>query len=82
MGVPTLAISYHHKMDGIMEDLGMSEWVCGCAGLDPSQLIAKVKSLWTLKEHIRAQLRERVSLMAEKAALNAKLIEALLVTAG
>ena len=82
MGVPTLALSYHHKMDGIMEDLGMSEWVCGCAAADASELIAKVKSLWTLKEHIRAQLRERVSLMAEKAALNAKLIEALLVTAG
>ena len=80
MGVPTLALSHHHKTDGIMDALGMSEWVCNYPGLDSSELITKVRSLWTLREGVRDELWNRMRLMEERASLNAKLIEELLVT--
>lgn len=78
MCVPTLTVSYHHKMDGIMEAMGMSEWVCSQERLNSSVLIAKVSKMWALKDDIKDKLNNRMPIIEEKALLNSKLIGQLL----
>ena len=78
MRVPTLAVSYHHKMNGIMEALEMSEWVCSQERMSSSVLIAKVSKMWALREDIRDKLNRKMPAIEEKALLNSKLIRQLI----
>jgi colanic acid/amylovoran biosynthesis protein len=78
MCVPTLAISYHHKMDGIMKAMGMSEWVCSQERLNSYVLIGKASKMWALKDDIKDKLNKKMPIIEEKALLNSKLIGQLL----
>lgn len=56
--VPVLAISYSHKTEGIMDLLGLAEWVISANNLSRDVLIEKTDSLWSSREAVRKKLIE------------------------
>lgn len=59
-GVPAIAIEYEHKTSGIMEDLGLTEWVMPMRGLSSHELFAKIDKLMAesvkYKQHLERTL--------------------------
>lgn len=74
MSVPTLAISYEPKTDGIMNMLGLEKWVLPINNLT-EDIFLKVEELWNQRESVRKHLLTRISMIQEKARYNAELIK-------
>jgi colanic acid/amylovoran biosynthesis protein len=70
-GVPVIAISYLPKTSGIMEMMGLSEFVLGIEGLNPIELKALFDRLWTERDHLRKALPARLEAIRAKARDNA-----------
>lgn len=68
-GVPTLAISYSHKTQGIMGELGLGEWVLPVASMDRVTLAARLERL------LAARVSLRAALLANLPALRARALE-------
>ncbi len=81
-GVPALAISYHHKMEGAMAALGMQTWLCPSTALDATLLINKSSQLWHMRDDVRRQLSSLVPEMERRARLGTSLIKDALVATG
>lgn len=77
-GIPTLAIAYSHKTDGIMQLFGQSEYVCDIATLDTNRLITCFKQLHENRETISCSLRDHTRQMKERAFHNIELAGELL----
>ncbi|MEX2148946.1 MAG: polysaccharide pyruvyl transferase family protein [Steroidobacteraceae bacterium] len=69
-GVPTVAISYSHKTEGIMSDFGMGDFVVSAATITEASLGALLSRAFREREAIALQLRERGPAMAALALRN------------
>ncbi len=81
-GVPTLAISYHHKMEGAMAALGLQAWLCPNSALDATLLVSKAGQLWRERADVRRKLSSQALEMEKQARCGVGLIkDALAMTA-
>ena len=74
MGVPTLAIAYEYKTNGIMEMLGVGEYVLSIDNLRLNEVIAKIDSLRHNKDKIRKTLALNTHRMKELVINSARLV--------
>jgi colanic acid/amylovoran biosynthesis protein len=77
-GIPTLAIGYSHKTEGIMQLLEQSRYVCDIATLDEDRVAACFAELHENRESISSTLLERAAQLRERAFHNIELAEGLL----
>ncbi|MFW6116574.1 MAG: polysaccharide pyruvyl transferase family protein [bacterium] len=56
--VPVVAIAYQYKTHGIMQMLGLQQWVLDIENLDSERLIEHLDNAWEKRASIRAQIRE------------------------
>lgn len=80
-GIPTLAIAYSHKTDGIMQLFDQSGFVCDIATLDANELLDRFKTLHDDRENISHILLGRTEKLKARAFYNIELIENLLQSA-
>ncbi len=76
LGVPTLAISYQPKTDGIMAQLGLDAFVLPIAGLTPDRLWQGFDNLRTAAGEVRDQLRRVIPEQTARAEVAGSLIAA------
>ncbi len=75
MLVPTIAISYEHKTDGIMRMLKLDEWIIPINALSFKNLKEKVDEAWWRRKEIKKELYKMRRIMMRKANLNIRLIK-------
>lgn len=75
--VPTVAINYEHKTKGIMEMVGLPEYVVDIGDITPEQLMELVQKCWDEREQIRTMLADRIPEVVEQAKLPALFIRSL-----
>lgn len=78
MCVPTVAIGYRHKTEGIMKTLGLEEYVCNINNLKFKDVSKKIKEAWINKEKIKENLKTEIKNMRHQALYNAELVKNLL----
>ncbi|MGI6078624.1 MAG: polysaccharide pyruvyl transferase family protein [Fastidiosipilaceae bacterium] len=78
MGVPTLAIAYSHKTYGIMDMLGMGNYVLNFQEIEVDEMKYKLDELWRNRVEIRSILNEKVGVLQERALYNGLLVKQLL----
>lgn len=59
-GVPALIVGYHWKARGIMETLGLDEWVLDIDSVNEDLLSAKLEALWKERHGVRSTLRRTI----------------------
>ena len=74
LGVPTLAISYQPKTDGIMAQLGLDAFVLPIAGLTPDRLWQGFGNLRMAAGEVREQLRRVIPEQTARAEVAGSLI--------
>ena len=52
-GVPTFAIAWHHKYEGILSLFGQQRWMCDIGEVNSSDLIGQFDEMWRRREQIR-----------------------------
>jgi len=75
MNVPTLAIAYQPKTKGIMEQLGLENFVLPVENLNLSILKEKFKLLLDRQVEIRDCLKKKIPEICQRAERNSQLIE-------
>ena len=78
MHIPTIALGWSHKYAGIMERLGLGQYVCDYSSVTAEELISKVSNAWTKRREIKEQLASKVEREKESALLGAKLVKELI----
>lgn len=73
-GVPTVAISYSHKTEGIAQALGQEERVLPIRSLDAPTARALLLGTWQRRAEITASLEERLVAVRREAARNVELL--------
>lgn len=74
--VPTLALAYSHKFQGIMKMLGQDDYVLDST--DIGLITKKIDDLWINKEKIKNELTDKMVHIREKSLYNGKLVAKLL----
>jgi len=72
--VPTVAISYSHKTEGIMEPLGQSTRVVSVDRLSPDRMTALLRDTWRDRDEIKNTLSERLTSVRELSRKNVELV--------
>ncbi len=67
MGVPTLFVGYLQKTRGMLESLGLEEWLIEIDDLNESRLREKLEALWLRRDEIRHSLLDLMPRVADKA---------------
>jgi colanic acid/amylovoran biosynthesis protein len=75
MQVPTIAIGYSHKTSGIMNMVGLSEYVCDFRTITFDELISKVDKMWREREKIIKEMTPKIKNLQESVWLNGKLVK-------
>jgi colanic acid/amylovoran biosynthesis protein len=75
MSVPTLAISYSLKTQGIMDMFEQGEWVIDIKKLTLNELKYKISKLWKNKKKIRRDLMKKSKIIRQKSLYNGQLIK-------
>jgi colanic acid/amylovoran biosynthesis protein len=75
-GVPVLAIAYRYKTQGLMQLVGLSEWVVDIQQADEARLVSMLMELWTMREALKPEIERRVAVLAEEAQKTGALIAA------
>ncbi len=65
-GVPFVAISYEHKMDGIAHLLGVEEYCISCTVITKHKLLNMLKKAYKKKKSLKSNLKVSLSLFREK----------------
>ena len=65
--VPTLAISYFHKTEGLMEMLGLEDWMIDIHGVTDELLKKKLQRLWENRQILKAALETKIPHLKEEA---------------
>lgn len=78
MHVPSLALSYLHKTEGILKMVDQEKWICQVQELDYQDAVTKIEALWASRNQTRKDLESKMKAIHEKALLNAKLIKSLI----
>jgi colanic acid/amylovoran biosynthesis protein len=66
-GVPVVAIAYRYKTQGIMQMMGLENWVIDIEQINSEALVAKLTSLWQERHIIRRHIYARVADLAQEA---------------
>jgi colanic acid/amylovoran biosynthesis protein len=74
MNVPTLAISYQQKTDGVMEMLGLEEYVIDINTINTQELISKIEKIWAERADIKKKLETNIRVMQDKNMDNVRLV--------
>ena len=80
-GVPTVAISYSHKTQGIMDLLQQRERVVSIGTMTREQCETQLLSAWQSRDDIRRSLDARMPEVARLARENIDLLRSLLTAA-
>ena len=78
MLVPTIAISYEKKTDGIMEMMNLENYVVNISSLSVNQLMEKVNLLEKNKDEIKKIIEEKLPIIQKKALKNGEFMTRLL----
>jgi len=73
-GVPVIAIAYRYKTQGIMQMLGLEDWVIDIHQVTGEMLIARLERLWPERAALRQHIQARVGVLAEQASQAGKFI--------
>lgn len=60
-GVPVLAIAYQMKTWGVMQMLGLQEWVVDIASVDEDNLDDLCSQLWSVRQRLRTEIPDRIN---------------------
>lgn len=63
--VPTLAIAYRYKTQGIMHMLGLDEWVIDIQAINSDVLIERLIALWERRESVRVHIQQTLPSIIE-----------------
>jgi len=73
LGVPTFALGWHHKYEGVMQFVGQERWVydvrqlsSGGTRLDSAGLMSSISELWANRRQVREQILEKLPGVIEK----------------
>lgn len=75
MNVPTIAIAYSHKTPGVMELVGLGDYVINFSDLSLELLVSKIEKVWSNKEKIKKDLMRRTKKINEKVLSSGELIK-------
>ena len=78
MNVPAIAIAYEKKHHGIMEMLGLGDYVLDISSIDSDKLVAAVQKLIQNRETVIQIIKERIPIVQREARRNIEFIERLL----
>lgn len=67
MHIPTIAISYSHKTDGLMNLMGLGEFVLPLDDLDVIQLIKKTEEAYRNLDRIKEALKQKIPILQKMA---------------
>ena len=76
MNVPPVAIAYEHKTYGIMEMLGLENWILDINNINERELISKVRNLHKSLFEIKKNMLEAVYCARAKSLSSAKIVRA------
>lgn len=74
MGVPTLFVGYLPKIQGILESLGLQEWLVKLDEIDNAHLWEKIEALWLQRHELKKILSEGIPIIAQQIDQVSKLI--------
>ncbi|NOU65216.1 polysaccharide pyruvyl transferase [Paenibacillus sp. LMG 31461] len=75
--IPTVAINYEHKTRGIMEMLGLHDYVVDISDIEPESFIQMIHHCWLNRQELRAKLAKEIPLVVEEAELPAQILKVL-----
>ena len=78
MHVPTIGIGYSYKFNGIMEMVGLEDYICDIRSLKFEELIPKINDAWANREEIKRELKSKIEILQEQTLLNCKLVKDIL----
>ncbi len=78
MCVPTIALGWSYKYRGIMEKLGLGQYVCEFDNVTLGELTLKVSDAWVKREEIRRLLTSKMQEKRKSCFFAAKLVEELI----
>jgi len=78
MGIPTLAISYEIKTDGIMKMLGLENYVINISNISSEQMIEKFNLMKKNTETIKVQISKKLPFICNEAERNGEMLKLLL----
>jgi colanic acid/amylovoran biosynthesis protein len=67
VGTPTLFIGYLTKTRGVLEDLGMQEWLIELEKFEEAELINKLEKLWQNRIQVKEEINQRLPSWVEGA---------------
>ncbi len=73
MHVPSLALSYLYKTEGILRIAGQEKWICNIKELNYNDVTVKIEVLWSSRNQIREDLKNKMKTIRKRALLNAEL---------
>ncbi|GAG65896.1 unnamed protein product [marine sediment metagenome] len=60
LGIPTIAIAWHHKYPEILQLVGQEGWICNIEDLSHENLTKKIDKLWINKDQARMEIFDRL----------------------
>lgn len=75
--IPTVAINYEHKTRGIMEMLGLHDYVVDISDIEPVAFIEMIDRCWRNRQELRAKLANDIPSVVQQAELPAQILKAL-----
>jgi len=78
LGIPALAIGWHHKYEGVLSRFGLSGWVCDVSELQAAALCDRFDALWEQRVSIRKDIEASLPGIEEKIRAGAAEVRALL----
>ncbi len=76
--VPTVCIAYEHKSAGVMQEVGMAEFLIGIKDLSCDRLMQITDDAWSHREEIRARLKPGVEKLQNLSRVNSLAAEVLI----
>ncbi|OAS17176.1 polysaccharide pyruvyl transferase family protein [Paenibacillus oryzisoli] len=75
--IPTVAINYEHKTRGIMEMLGLHDYVVDISDIEQQSFIRMIDRCWQNRQELRDKLASEIPSVVEQAELPAQILKAL-----
>ena len=75
-GTPVVAIAYYYKTYGVMQTVGLSEWVLDIRTLQAAEFEQRLETLWQQRAAVRSHLQQTLPQIQQQARRTAQLIRA------
>jgi len=75
LNILTIAISYSHKTPGVMELVGLGDYVIDFKELSFDALVSKIEKAWSNRENIREILTPRIETIKKKVLSSGELVK-------